>query len=345
MNKYISLFIIILFAAVCNKANAQNITGRWEGVMSGEYIKINIQQDGNSLCGYTYDILINDKSSYCKAYFKGTYDKRNKIYTITGTKFIENSGDHILMLIKLWFTSTGGSTMLRGSVSASNSLLNMFDETSGEAFWVKKVADEPSKPGKYLPVCFDPNPPITTNTKPENKPKNPTNPGNDKKQKDKETTNKTEVKKDNDKTKVEEPKKETTKTKPDKPVVPENQNQELTNQMNTRSNSFVSTLKVNVTTIKIRLYDNGTVDNDTVSIFYNGKLLKTHQRLSDSPVEIDLDLDKSAKEHKLVLFAENLGSIPPNTSLIVVTAGKNRYELNSSASFRENAVLMFDYVP
>jgi hypothetical protein len=43
------------------------------------------------------------------------------------------------------------------------------------------------------------------------------------------------------------------------------------------------------------------------------------------------------------MFAENLGSIPPNTALIVVTAGNKRYELRSKASLEENAVLLFEY--
>jgi hypothetical protein len=45
------------------------------------------------------------------------------------------------------------------------------------------------------------------------------------------------------------------------------------------------------------------------------------------------------------MFAENLGSIPPNTALIVVTAGTKRYELHSSASLEENAVMLFEYKP
>jgi hypothetical protein len=46
-----------------------------------------------------------------------------------------------------------------------------------------------------------------------------------------------------------------------------------------------------------------------------------------------------------VLFAHNLGSIPPNTATVVVKSGGKRYELRSSASLTENAVLMLDYKP
>jgi len=46
-----------------------------------------------------------------------------------------------------------------------------------------------------------------------------------------------------------------------------------------------------------------------------------------------------------VMFAHNLGSIAPNTATIVVKAGDKRYELHSSASLTENAVLVLEYKP
>ncbi len=106
-----------------------------------------------------------------------------------------------------------------------------------------------------------------------------------------------------------------------------------------------SRLEVSVKKINLKLYDNGVVDNDTVSVFYNGKLLVSHQRLSESPIIINLDLEEGVTEHSITLYAENLGGIPPNTALIVVTAGDKRYELRSKASLEENAVLVFDYRP
>ena len=100
-----------------------------------------------------------------------------------------------------------------------------------------------------------------------------------------------------------------------------------------------------VTKINLKVYDNGVVDNDTVSIFYNGKLLLSHQRLSETAIEINLDLDPEIALHEITMYAENLGAIPPNTALIVVTAGDKRYELRSKSSLEENAVLVIEYKP
>jgi putative heme iron utilization protein len=39
------------------------------------------------------------------------------------------------------------------------------------------------------------------------------------------------------------------------------------------------------------------------------------------------------------MFAENLGRIPPNTALMVITDGKNRYQVFLSSSLTENATI------
>ncbi|HCY90447.1 MAG TPA: hypothetical protein DHV17_09340, partial [Chitinophagaceae bacterium] len=112
-----------------------------------------------------------------------------------------------------------------------------------------------------------------------------------------------------------------------------------------RKNKEMSRLVVNVRNINIKVYDNGVVDNDTVSIYYNGKLLVNKKRLTEDAINLNITLDEDADLHKITMYAENLGSIPPNTALVVVTAGKKRYELFSSANLEENAVLVFEYKP
>jgi hypothetical protein len=120
----------------------------------------------------------------------------------------------------------------------------------------------------------------------------------------------------------------------------------LPSQTNGRTNKEISRIVVNDRKIKLDVYDNGTIDGDTVSVFYNGKMIMSHQRLSSKPIEIEVTLDENTSLHSIVLFAENLGSIPPNTALIIFTtpAGK-RYELFSSATLQQNAELIFEYKP
>ncbi|HMK03273.1 MAG TPA: DPP IV N-terminal domain-containing protein [Ferruginibacter sp.] len=112
-----------------------------------------------------------------------------------------------------------------------------------------------------------------------------------------------------------------------------------------RKNSVFSRIPVSVKNITLNIFDNGTIDGDSISVYYNNKLLVGSRRLSSNPITVNLLLDDQAAQHEIVLFAHNLGTIPPNTALIVVNAGDKRFELHSSASLTENAVLVFEYKP
>jgi hypothetical protein len=69
----------------------------------------------------------------------------------------------------------------------------------------------------------------------------------------------------------------------------------------------------------------------------------SHQLVSEKPIILDLELDENLVQNEIILFAENLGSISPNTALIVVNAGDKRYELFSNADLGKNAVLVIEY--
>jgi hypothetical protein len=98
-------------------------------------------------------------------------------------------------------------------------------------------------------------------------------------------------------------------------------------QMNRRKNTEMSHLIVHEKNIRLEVFDNGIIDSDTVSVFYNGKLILGHKLLSAKAIVIPILLDERTTLHEITLFAENLGSIPPNTALVVVHAGDKRYEL------------------
>ena len=93
--------------------------------------------------------------------------------------------------------------------------------------------------------------------------------------------------------------------------------------------------------ILIELYDNGIVDNDSASIYLDDSLLLFKQFVSSKPVSLYVSLGKQRPISKLKLVAENLGSIPPCTVLMIITTKKKRYEVNLSSNFNSNAVVEF----
>lgn len=93
--------------------------------------------------------------------------------------------------------------------------------------------------------------------------------------------------------------------------------------------------------VKIELYDNGEIDGDSVSLFLNDELILSHLMLLAQPKTVWLHLDKSLPVNKLVLFAENLGTLPPNTALMLVTVKGKRYSIFLSTDYKKNAMVEF----
>jgi hypothetical protein len=112
-----------------------------------------------------------------------------------------------------------------------------------------------------------------------------------------------------------------------------------------RSKSLLKTIPMEQETFKVDLYDNGEIDGDSVSVFYNGKLLVSHQRLSDKPISLRLNLDKNNATNELIMYAENLGEIPPNTALMVITDGDHRYEVRIISDTQKNGTIAFIHKP
>lgn len=329
------LFFLFFFFPV-NDLKAQDITGTWEGDLGTyQFLQLNIIQNGDRICGFTWDYIKKDQRDHCKAYFQGHYDKKNDQWIIEGTDFIENSGSHTLMRLNLRHRANRRKDFLDGVSIGEPSVFDFFFKFEDSPFFfrnnnndtvfLQKVSDKPSEVLEKMMDCYlkktrsfdttgKSRPPVTITDSIA-----------------KANTNLIPV---NDST-----------VKPLPQAVTAKDSISIPAELVKRKNNEQNRVEVNVKKITLNVYDNAIVDGDTVSIFYNGKLLLSHQRLSETPIVIELELDEKQSRQEIILFAENLGSIPPNTALVVVYAGDKRYELYASASLQENAVLVFDYRP
>ncbi|HEV7330937.1 MAG TPA: hypothetical protein VGN63_07865 [Flavisolibacter sp.] len=104
-----------------------------------------------------------------------------------------------------------------------------------------------------------------------------------------------------------------------------------------RTNQLVRQITTDAGDLRIDLYDNGQIDGDTVSIYHNNILIVDKQLLSRKPITFRIKVDSQQPVHELVMVANNLGSIPPNTSLMTVTAKDKRYEVFISSTEQTNA--------
>lgn len=108
-----------------------------------------------------------------------------------------------------------------------------------------------------------------------------------------------------------------------------------------RNNNLLQTIKIMNESIRIDLYDNGVIDGDSISLFFNGKLILSHQRLSEKAISLTLNINTNRQVNDLTMYAENLGEIPPNTALMVVTDGEARYEVPVTSDLKNNGTVRF----
>jgi hypothetical protein len=114
--------------------------------------------------------------------------------------------------------------------------------------------------------------------------------------------------------------------------------------LRTRENALAKTITVSTDEVTIKLYDNGEIDGDSISVFVDKQLTLSHKGLSASPIVLKLKFDENQGEHEVVMVAENLGRIPPNTSLMVITAGDQRYQVQITSTEQKNAMVRFKYL-
>ena len=112
-----------------------------------------------------------------------------------------------------------------------------------------------------------------------------------------------------------------------------------------RENSLVRKIITNSPDIKIELYDNGEIDGDTITVYHNNELVAFKRMLTDKPITINIKASTEDALHEFVMVADNLGRVPPNTALMVLTTGGKRYELFISSNEQKNAKVIIEYVP
>ncbi len=106
-----------------------------------------------------------------------------------------------------------------------------------------------------------------------------------------------------------------------------------------RENVVTYELEAESDTLKIDVYDNGEIDGDVISVFFNKQLILANQKLTHKSIRIKLPLDTTKTFNEISMFAENLGLIPPNTALMVITDGKEKYELKVTSNLEKNATI------
>ena len=122
------------------------------------------------------------------------------------------------------------------------------------------------------------------------------------------------------------------------PVVAEGSASDL----NKRSIETIQTVYFKTDSLMLTLYDNGEVDGDTVSVVVNGRVIMEKKGLSTKAITETLYLTPEMGDSlQMIMYAENLGTIAPNTGLLIIQDGKDRYEIRFSGDLTKNAAIIF----
>lgn len=339
---------VLLFLAVVN-SSAQDLTGIWRGYFiseDGDHYKLEFQVQQNqtlAVTGVSYSYL--DVRFYGKATMTGSYSKSVKKMRIREIKTVEvkstTGGGTCIMNYDLTYSRSGREEFLEGTYLGKQEIKSgenpfKWGDCGRGVVHLRRVTTsnfyvEPFLRKKTL------SPPPVKITPRQNPPEKKSNPiRKEVPQKKKETVVKEPMAGKED---------SLVKSPPIKKEVSTPRVTNLPPVLKERENELMKSLVVRVPEITVKLFDNGTIDDDTISVYMNGRLVLSKKRLTAAPLTIKLRMDDENPEHELVMVAENLGRIPPNTSLMIVEAGDQRFEVRITSTEQKNALVKFKYVP
>ena len=106
-----------------------------------------------------------------------------------------------------------------------------------------------------------------------------------------------------------------------------------------RKKVFTTEIPLEGDSIELRFYDNAQIDGDSISLFLNDRMLFSHVRLTEKAYTIKLSVQQLQDSNELTMVAENLGSIPPNTSYMLAIVGDKRYEAQLASTEQSSAMI------
>jgi len=358
---------VFFFSATSFAQSSPDMTGLWTGLMFNDTTELNyryeiaISEKNGKLVGYSQTFFILDGKEYWGVKkIKITIDG-DKVIT-QDIKLLDNNypikppkGVYVLNVLN--FQMTNDVMVLKGMFSTNRTkeyapatgyihvekkidfkesplvkqlkVLGLDNDLS--FIPVEKPAEEPAEEVvvvKTEPVKEQP----VVKSKPVEKEK-PANPQNTAKEKP------VQVKPAKEKETTEPTKEVTVRNEPQKPQ--EIKPRQPAADINGRIIETIQSVNYSSDSLVITLYDNGEVDGDTVSVLMNGKVIMPMVGLSTNAVRKTIYTKDITDSLQIVMYAENLGTLPPNTGLLIVNDGKERYEIRFSGDLKKNSAIVF----
>jgi hypothetical protein len=331
MIRLVSSFILL---SITFSARAQQVTGVWKGKIDKKNVEVKIIQKGDSLTGTSY--YYESSKNYRRYSIKGYFDPNNNSVIWWDDQLIEDKGDKPLggasrtpLLSEADFNCPGGGEMyLDGKSSPKRKpeqkngivALTKIHDPQFPDEWDYVVdnytigANDPDIIDSVFLIAFTPyirpheEPVVIENKKEETPP-------------------------------VLLPGMTSVPTTSALVITPEIKPLTIEEKYISREKVFTADIPIEGDSVELRFYDNAEVDGDSISLFLNARLIFTHIRLTDKAYSIKLPVQELADTNELTMVAENLGSIPPNTSYMVALVGDKRYEAKLASTENSSAMI------
>lgn len=327
----------IIFLFVCVQMHAQPITGIWKGKMGSYKIELKLVRKGDSLIGTSY--YFDSKSKYRRYSVKGYFDDKNNDVIWWDDVLIEDNisnhffktGNGALLAVADFNCPGEGIMKLDGKSSSKED-----DKKDKKELHLVKANSAPVFPDEwdflienYSYGVSHPEMPDSIEQLAFTRESIPVN--------EKPVTDQPVSKTQQTTIVSEKPVYETPPAITPVFIPPALQtNQE---RFTSRTKVLQNVIPVKGDSIELRFYDNAEIDGDSIAVFLNGKLLKEHILLAEQAYTIMIAVVDLQADNELVMVAENLGSIPPNTSLMVAIVEDKRYEAHLQSTEGSSAMV------
>jgi hypothetical protein len=94
--------------------------------------------------------------------------------------------------------------------------------------------------------------------------------------------------------------------------------------------------------LRLAVWDNGVVDGDIMTLYINGKKVFDRYKVKDSKAYINIELKED--NNFLVLHADDLGTITPNTVAISIYDGKREQIIVMSSNLEESGAILIKQI-
>ncbi|MDO5509436.1 MAG: hypothetical protein Q4F57_01955 [Weeksellaceae bacterium] len=357
MNKWwLTLCAMMMYVGV----NAQDLTGRWvvvTGYNSKYYAELYlIRNQGDKYGGHSYD---TENNGFCRHWLDAEFDTAAAMFTGKDVELIDKSSGHEATDYRLRYVKEGDQEFLVGTQTITplqrnreggrtlqdlmnERLARMFGEMTSAVKYVKvsedyvvhtpafpnvmsdeeielrkaefpelyedESVDEPMDDG----MVFIPPPPIKEIPEPKDAPREEAD--------------------------VED---NAVVTPPVEDDYVADTEEEIVEKRSKRTDVVAAHIRIPYEVVTLQLRDYGQEDNDRVSVFYNDVMIADNLDLTHVPVEYELRLE-AGKRNELVIVANNLGEIPPNTAQVHILVGERSYNYRLFTDESKNALILLE---